>query len=288
MANDFNQQVIDEFRANGGRVGGYFEGARLILLTTTGARSGAPHTTPLGYLPDGGERILVIGSAGGAPKPPAWFHNLVADPRVTVEDGVFVYDATATVLTGTERDQVFARAVEADHGWADYQARTGRVLPVVALRQVPGPPRFAAAGQPSWGTALKLVHDAFRRELALIRAEVAGSGAGLGAQLRMNCLAVCQGLGLHHTGEDTVMFPGLAEHHPALAPTMTRLRREHETIAALVEDLRVVVSADGVAAALVLAEVDRLVDELERHLMYEEEQLVPILDAPAAVPADQG
>ncbi|MGW4460950.1 nitroreductase/quinone reductase family protein [Micromonospora sp. NPDC004704] len=289
MANDFNQQVIDEFRANGGRVGGYFEGARLILLTTTGARSGAAHTTPLGYLPDGGERILVIGSAGGGPKHPAWFHNLVADPRVTVEDGVFVYDATATVLVGDERDRVFARAVEADHGWADYQARTGRVLPVVALRQVPGPPRFGTAdGQPSWGTALRLVHDAFRRELALIRAEVAGSGAGLGAQLRVNCLTVCQGLGLHHVGEDTAMFPALAEHHPALAPTMARLRREHETIAALVEDLRRVVSADGVAAPVVLAEVDRLVDELERHLAYEEEQLIPILDSPAAVPAERG
>ncbi|WP_329110534.1 nitroreductase family deazaflavin-dependent oxidoreductase [Micromonospora sp. NBC_01699] len=151
MGNDFNQQVIDEFRANSGRVGGWFEGARLILLTTTGARSGAAHTTPLGYLPDGGDRILVIGSAGGAPTHPDWFRNLVADPRATVEDGVFVYDATAAVLTGAERDRVFARAVEADPGWGDYQARTSRVLPVVALRQDPGPPRFAEAARPaSW------------------------------------------------------------------------------------------------------------------------------------------
>jgi deazaflavin-dependent oxidoreductase (nitroreductase family) len=289
MPNDFNQQVIDEFRANGGRVGGYFEGARLILLTTTGARSGAAHTTPLGYLPDGGDRILVIGSAGGAPGHPDWYRNLVADPRATVEDGVFVWDATATVLTGADRDRVFARAVEADSGWADYQARTSRVLPVVALAQVPGPPRFAAGAQPpSLATALKLVHDAFRRELALIRAEVAGAGTALGAQLRVNCLTVCRGLGVHHVGEDAAVFPALVERDPALAPTVARLRREHEAIAALVEQLRVLVAADRVEPALVLAEVDRLVAELERHLTYEEEQLIPVLDAPPVGPADRG
>ncbi|RKR93171.1 deazaflavin-dependent oxidoreductase (nitroreductase family) [Micromonospora pisi] len=279
MPNDFNQQVIEEFRANGGRVGGYFEGARLLLLTTTGARSGAEHTTPLGYLPDGGERVLVIGSAGGARTHPDWFHNIVADPHVTVEDGVFVYDAVASVLEGDERDLVFARAVEADQGWGDYQSRSGRVLPVVALRQVPGPPRFAAGPDGvSWGAALRTVHDAFRRELALIRAEVAASGPGLGAQLRVNCLTVCQGLHLHHTGEDAGMFPALAEGRPELAPTMERLRREHQRIAELVDDLRAVLSADGVDPVALLADVERLTDELVRHLAYEEERLIPVLD----------
>jgi len=153
MPNDFNQQIIEEFRANGGRVGGPFEGARLLLLTTIGARSGAAHTIPLGYLPDGGERVLVIASAGGAPNHPAWFHNL-AHPRVTVEDGTFTYDAQAVVLEGAERDRVFARAVEADPGWADYQATTTRILPVVALLEVPGPPNVANAT--SGGTALTL------------------------------------------------------------------------------------------------------------------------------------
>jgi deazaflavin-dependent oxidoreductase (nitroreductase family) len=104
MPNDFNQHVIDEFRANRGRVGGPFEGGRLILLTTTGARTGAPHTNPVAYLPDGGDRILVIASAAGAPHHPQWYRNLVAEPRVTVEDGTFTYPATATVLTGAERD----------------------------------------------------------------------------------------------------------------------------------------------------------------------------------------
>lgn len=102
MQNDFNQQVIDEFRANDGKVGGWFGGARLLLLTTTGARSSKPHTTPVGYLPDG-DQVLVIASAGGTPHHPAWYHNLIAHPEVTVEDGTFTYQATATALHGAER-----------------------------------------------------------------------------------------------------------------------------------------------------------------------------------------
>ncbi|GAT71345.1 cation-binding protein [Planomonospora sphaerica] len=277
MPNDFNQQVIEEFRANGGRVGGPFEGSRLLLLTTTGARSGAPHTTPVGYLPDGGERVLVIASAAGAPKHPAWFHNLVADPRVTVEDGVFTYEAEAVVLEGAERDRAFARAVEADPGWAAYQDRTSRVIPVVALRQV----AFSGMPASSWGETLKLIHGAFRRELALIREEVAASGPGLGAQLRVNCLTLCQGLHHHHTNEDAGMFPALAAQYPELAPTMERLDREHRRIAALMEELQRVLSGDGPDPKSVLSEVERLAGELEAHLAYEEEQLVPLLDGAA-------
>ncbi|WP_084962006.1 nitroreductase/quinone reductase family protein [Thermoactinospora rubra] len=275
MPNDFNQQIIEEFRAGGGRVGGPFEGARLLLLTTTGPRTGARHTVPLAYLPDG-DRVLVIASAGGAPRHPDWYRNLVADPRVTVEDGVFTYEADAVVLEGAERDEAFARAVEADPGWAEYQRRAGRALPVVALRAVPGPPRPNA---PTWGAALKLVHDAFRREIGLIRKEVAASGAGLGAQLRVNCLTLCGGLHHHHTAEDAGMFPGLAASHPELAPVVERLGAEHEKIAALLEDLRRAVSSETAAPQAVLAEVERLAGELERHLDYEEEQLIPLLDA---------
>jgi deazaflavin-dependent oxidoreductase (nitroreductase family) len=277
MSFDFQQQVVDEFRANGGWVGGPFEGARLLLLTTTGARSGAPHTVPLGYLPDGGHRFLVIGSAGGSPRHPAWFHNVVANPQVTVEDGVFVVDALADVLHGEERDRAFARAVESDPGWAAYERRSGRALPVVALRPVPGPPRYAD-GADSGGAVLTRVHDAFRRELALIRDEVAATGASVGVQLRMNCLTLCAGLRNHHAGEDGMLFPMLAEQRPDLAPTLERLRVEHERVAALVAQLQVAV--DGPAdPALLRREVDRLVDELEQHLAYEEEQLVPALDA---------
>ncbi|MGW7265704.1 nitroreductase/quinone reductase family protein [Streptomyces sp. NPDC054842] len=281
MPNAFNQQIIDEFRANGGRVGGPFEGARLLLLTTTGARTGAPHTTPVGYHPDGGGRVLVIASAGGSPRHPDWFRNLVADPRVRVETGVFTYEAEAGVLTGAERDEVFARAVDADPGWADYQARTERVIPVVALREIPkaGPPDIAAR---STGEAPRVVHDAFRRELALIRQEFGRSGPGLGTQLRINCLTLCQGLRNHHTGEDTMLFPFAADRNPGLAPVLERLRSEHERIAVLLEELRRAVTAEDADPAAALREVERLTAELEAHLAHEEEVLIPVLEAASA------
>jgi deazaflavin-dependent oxidoreductase (nitroreductase family) len=273
MPNPSNQQIIDEFRANHGQVGGSFEGARLLLLTTVGARTGTRHTTPLGYLPDGGEQVLVLGSPGGGPKHPDWYHNLVANPHVTVEDGTFVYDARAVVLHGADRDSAFARAVEADSGWADEQEQTSRAIPVVALQQIPGPPRFAGDGTPSFVTALTQIHDAFRRELALVRAEVAASGPGIGAQLRVNCLTLCAGLHGHHTREDEGMFPALIAQHPHLGPTMQRLREQHHTIAALIGDLQAVLVTEDADSRQLLAEVDRLIDDLYRHLTYEEQQL---------------
>ncbi|MEU9485304.1 nitroreductase/quinone reductase family protein [Streptomyces decoyicus] len=279
MPIDFNRQIIEGFRANGGRVGGPFEGGRLLLLTTVGARSGAPHTTPLGYLPDGGARVLVIASAAGAPKHPAWFHNLVAHPRVTVEAGVFTYEAQAIVLEGAERDRAFARAAETDPGWSEYQAKTERILPVVALEEIPaGPPNIRAD---SPGAALKAVHDGFRQELALIRKEIAESGPGLGVQLRVNCLALCQGLHNHHTGEDAGMFPMLGRHHPELAPALERMQQEHEKLAVLLDALQQAISTEGADPGSVLSEVERLTEEVERHLAYEEEQLIPVFDGPA-------
>ncbi|MFJ5308381.1 nitroreductase/quinone reductase family protein [Streptomyces sp. NPDC088350] len=280
MPNDFNQRIIDEFRANRGRVSGYFEGARLLLLTTTGARTGTPHTTPVGYLPDGGDRVLVIASAGGSARHPDWFRNLVAHPQVTVESGVFTYEARAVVLTGEERDEVFARAVEADAGWAAYQEKTDRVIPVVALHSLAqgGPGNIDAA---SFGEAVKVVHDAFRRELSLIRGELRTGTTTLGAQLRANCLTFCQGLHNHHTGEDTALFPLIAERHPGSAPALARLREEHERIAALMEELRGALTAKDTNPAAVRTEVDRLTTALEAHLTYEEEELIPLFDAPS-------
>ncbi|XRQ13801.1 nitroreductase/quinone reductase family protein [Actinomadura welshii] len=270
---DFNAQVIEEFRANGGRVGGMFADGRLLLLTTTGARSGRPHTTPLGYLLDG-DRVLVIASAGGSPKHPDWFRNLLANPRVTVESGGFRYEADAVVLEGGERDAAFARAAEADPGWAEYETRSGRTLPVVALVQLQaGPP----AGPETLGEMILAVHGEFRRELDLIRKEVAASGAGLGAQLRINCLTLCQGLGNHHLGEDTQLFPLVERHHPELGPTLARLKDEHRTMQRLLEELRLVL--DYGDAPSLLTEVERLTEALHAHLDHEEEKLVPLLDA---------
>ncbi|GAA2780482.1 nitroreductase/quinone reductase family protein [Crossiella cryophila] len=271
---DFNKQVIEEFRANNGRVGGYFEGSRLLLITTTGARSGKAHTNPVGYYPDGDGRSLIIGSAGGSPKHPDWYHNLVANPELTVEDGVFTYEAKATVLTGEARDQAFARAVEADEGWAEYQSKTTRVIPVVILEATSGgPPNAGSASE-----ALKLVHNAFRRELAMIRSEFAKSGRTLGVQLRINCLTLCQGLHNHHTGEDMAIFPYLGDRYPEFQPTIDRLREEHVRIADLTAELQRTLDNVDADPAVVLTEVERLTNELERHLDYEEAQLIPVLE----------
>lgn len=154
MPNEFTQQIIEEFRANGGRVGGPFEGARLLLLTTTGARSGAAHTTPIGYYPDGAERVLVIGSAGGAPKHPDWYHNLLANPGSRSGPASSPTRRTLLSWRGAERDRIFARAVEDDPGWADYQAKARRILPVVALHQVAGGPPNAASPHSNWSTTV--------------------------------------------------------------------------------------------------------------------------------------
>ncbi|HEY8489862.1 MAG TPA: nitroreductase/quinone reductase family protein [Dehalococcoidia bacterium] len=130
---EINRQVIQEFRASGGRVGGQLANTPLLLLTTTGARSGRPHTTPLMYLPDGG-RFLVFASVMGAPRHPDWYRNLVANPSVSVEVDGRALPATAAVLDGPERERLWATAVERYPFLAEHQARAGRRrIPVVAL-----------------------------------------------------------------------------------------------------------------------------------------------------------
>ena len=131
--NDWNAGIIEEFRANGGAVGGQFEGAPLLLLTTTGRRSGERRTSPIMYLDDGAGRWLVFASKAGLPTHPAWFLNLEADPHVTVEIGDRSVEASAVVLEGAERDRWFAEQARRYPGFAEYQAKTDRVIPVVAL-----------------------------------------------------------------------------------------------------------------------------------------------------------
>ena len=129
---DWNAQIIEEFRANEGRVGGQFEGAPLLLLHTTGARSGAERVNPMMYLADDG-RMFVFASKAGADTHPDWFHNLVKTPQVTVEVGTETFAAVATPLEEDERAAVYAKQAALYPGFAGYAAKTTRVIPVVEL-----------------------------------------------------------------------------------------------------------------------------------------------------------
>ena len=132
----FNEKIVEEFRTNGGKVGGQFEGAPMLLLTTTGAKTGRRLTSPLVYGKDG-ERLLIFASKAGAPTNPAWYHNLVANPTVTVEVGGETFEARASVVTGEERDRLYAEQAKRMPGFATYQQNTTRVIPVVALERTP-------------------------------------------------------------------------------------------------------------------------------------------------------
>jgi len=129
---EFNRGVIEEFRANDGKVGGPFEGAPVLLLTSVGAKSGERRTTPVMYLPDG-ERMVIFASLGGAPNNPAWYHNLVANPSATVEVGPGTVEVEAVVTSGEERDRLFDQQAALYPQFADYAQKTTRQIPVVAL-----------------------------------------------------------------------------------------------------------------------------------------------------------
>jgi deazaflavin-dependent oxidoreductase (nitroreductase family) len=132
--NDWNSKIIAEFHANGGKVGGPFEGTPLLLLTTTGAKSGQRRTIPLVYVPDG-ERMIIFAAKAGAPTNPDWYHNLVAHPQATVEAGTETFDVTAVVTTGEERDQLYAQQAQKNPGFAAYQEKTTRQIPVIVLER---------------------------------------------------------------------------------------------------------------------------------------------------------
>jgi deazaflavin-dependent oxidoreductase (nitroreductase family) len=134
MANDWNSKLIEEFHANGGKVGGPFEGAPLLLLTTTGAKSGQRRTTPLVYMPDG-DRMIIFATKAGAPTNPDWYHNLVAHPQVTVEVGTETFEAASVVITGEERNRLYAQQAAKNPGFAEYETKTTRLIPVIALKR---------------------------------------------------------------------------------------------------------------------------------------------------------
>ncbi|WOP07289.1 nitroreductase/quinone reductase family protein [Streptomyces cyaneofuscatus] len=289
MPSAFQQSVIDEFRANAGKVGGPFAGSDLLLLTTTGARTGRPHTTPLGHVRDG-ERVLVVGSNLGAPHHPDWYHNLLAHPAVQVELGDQEFETIAVPAEGATRDELFARVVAEAPGYAEYQAATDRGLPVVVLHlpdpQEPAPAITSLAGK------LTEVHTWLRGQLAQVHAETEahfaaraahrGAGApaspGLGLQIRQRCLAFCQALEFHHTSEDGHMFPAMEGYNPHLRPVFDRLREEHRSIAAVQSALAALLA--GVAIAdpdRFRAELTRMSDQLTEHLDYEEAEILPLL-----------
>jgi deazaflavin-dependent oxidoreductase (nitroreductase family) len=131
-SDDFNTGIIKEFRANAGKVGGPFEGAPMVLLSTVGAKSGQVRVNPVMYRSDGG-RMYVFASKGGAPTNPDWYFNMVANPEMSVEVGTDTYDVTATEIKGAERDRIYADQAREYPGFAEYEAKTDRLIPVMAL-----------------------------------------------------------------------------------------------------------------------------------------------------------
>jgi len=132
---DWNKKIIEEFRANQGKVGGMFEGTPILLLHHTGAKSGKVRVNPLAYQANG-NRLVVFASKGGAPTNPDWFHNLKANPRATVEVGTETRDVRARIAEGEEREKIWSRQKEIMPGFAGYETKTTRQIPVIILEPV--------------------------------------------------------------------------------------------------------------------------------------------------------
>jgi deazaflavin-dependent oxidoreductase (nitroreductase family) len=132
VADDWNSEIISEFRANGGKVGGMFRAMHLLLLHTTGAKTGAERVNPVAYLTDG-DALVIFASKAGAPANPDWFRNLRANPRVSVEVGTEKRDLIARVAEGEERDRLWEAQKRAAPGFAEYETKTDRQIPVVVL-----------------------------------------------------------------------------------------------------------------------------------------------------------
>ena len=135
MAGDWNEKIIAEFRANEGRVGGYFEGKRLLLLHHFGAKTGTERVNPLAYQKLGDDSWAIFGSKGGSPTNPDWVHNLRARPNASVEIGTETIHVTARIASGPEREEIWTRQKELMPGFADYELKTTREIPVVVLER---------------------------------------------------------------------------------------------------------------------------------------------------------
>lgn len=241
----------------------------LISLTTTGARTGRQHRVPLGALHIDGQ-LVVVASAMGLPKHPAWYHNIRHNPLVTVETDTETFEAMAAVAP--DRDRLFAKVVDLEPGFGDYQARTTRVLPVIVLHRLERVRRM--------GDWVAEVHDWLRAELRELRAQLDTGGP---LRIRTRCLGFCSALTRHHTGEDTAIFPMLAKQFPALAPALTKLGEDHVVVARLQEEIRRLVDEETDPARL-RTEFDRLASALDDHFAYEERTIVTALNALAPAP----
>jgi deazaflavin-dependent oxidoreductase (nitroreductase family) len=292
-AQTFNQRIIDEFRRNGGRVGGMFQGAPLVLVTTAGRRTGKPRTSPVVSLRDG-NRYLIFGSNLGGPEHPGWYHNLLASPQVTMEigteDGQVKPLATrAVVLDGAERDRLYQRQCARNPAFREYQDKTSRKIPVVALYPLDlseSPERSRMLRD-----QLTAHHNTLRAELDRVRAQIEAvlsrdpelkdadlPVADLAEQLRQHCLSYCYGLQLHHIREDGA-FSALEQQFPHLTPAINRLRSEHRLVGKALADLEALLSHGApVGAEDLRAALDRVVSGLEEHFTYEEEHLLRAVD----------
>ena len=134
--NEWNKAIIKEFRANDGKVGGQFADMTLLLLHTTGAKSGLPRVNPVAYLEDG-DRLVIVASKAGAPTNPDWYYNTVANPEVSVEVGTEQFQALATIAEEPERTQLYEKMATLNPGFAEYQRKTTRIIPVIILTRVP-------------------------------------------------------------------------------------------------------------------------------------------------------
>lgn len=132
---DWNTQIIDEFRSNGGKVGGQFEGAPLLLLHSTGAKSGKQRVNPMMYLADGDD-FVVFATKAGTPTNPDWYHNIVAFPQASIEVGESTVNVVARVAEGDTRERLWSRQKELYPGFAEYEAKTAREIPVMVLEPV--------------------------------------------------------------------------------------------------------------------------------------------------------
>lgn len=135
-ANEWNKAIIEEFRANDGKVGGQFADMPLLLLHTTGAKSRLPRINPVAYIADG-ERLVVMASKAGAPTNPDWYYNSVANPEVSVEVGTEQFQACATIAAEPERTHLYEKMATVNPGFAEYQHQTTRLIPVIVLRRMP-------------------------------------------------------------------------------------------------------------------------------------------------------